>query len=240
MFTENKSNKKIRRYSSGAGSKWTNRTFYDPWRLETAAAERSLSKKIEKSLGVGVFERPVHRDFIAPLKRHEVMSVLENLPATFKNGLSAIVLLGGTNKQRIASQRHLVYGCYTWNKLIFIHAFPKNRLVSSYRNAPRPNTLNEYRKAGARVTKAGRDIKVVFDQHSLRTFYLKEVLMHEIGHHVDRLNFKHKTDKKIEGFADWFASEFGYRNKGICNFRPRRRLESFSLRPATSRRQQYK
>ncbi|MBL4845559.1 MAG: hypothetical protein JKY65_08545 [Planctomycetes bacterium] len=44
---------------------------------------------------------------------------------------------------------------------------------------------------------------------STRTFYLDDVLIHEIGHHVDRAR---ESDLKTkEGFADWFAIEHGSR-----------------------------
>ena len=49
------------------------------------------------------------------------------------------------------------------------------------------------------------------DEESLKRFYLQDVLMHELGHHVDSPNFISKSDKKAEGFAEWFASEYGYR-----------------------------
>ena len=37
------------------------------------------------------------------------------------------------------------------------------------------------------------------------------VLLHELGHHVDADNFRNKSHKKSEAFAEWFASEHGYR-----------------------------
>ncbi len=40
----------------------------------------------------------------------------------------------------------------------------------------------------------------------LRRFYLRDVLMHEIGHHMDSHNI---TKKARERFAEWFASKHG-------------------------------
>ena len=45
-----------------------------------------------------------------------------------------------------------------------------------------------------------------WDLDSLRQFYLRNVLMHEIGHHVDTINV---TKKDRERFAEQFASTHG-------------------------------
>jgi len=45
----------------------------------------------------------------------------------------------------------------------------------------------------------------------VRRFLLDDVLLHEIGHHLDRHNFARKSNRKIEGFAEWFATENGFR-----------------------------
>lgn len=46
-----------------------------------------------------------------------------------------------------------------------------------------------------------------FNLDTLKAFYLKDVLIHEIGHHVDRdRRVDHKTQ---EGYACWFAQEHG-------------------------------
>ena len=44
-------------------------------------------------------------------------------------------------------------------------------------------------------------------QMALRRFYLLDVLLHELGHHVGRLDDRHKDRKTAERFADWFALE---------------------------------
>lgn len=42
---------------------------------------------------------------------------------------------------------------------------------------------------------------------SNREFFMRDVLIHEIGHHVD--NRTHVNSKTREGFANWFAKEHG-------------------------------
>lgn len=129
------------------------------------------------------------------------------MPAKFVENLEAIVLLGGTTKQRKSAYRR--YGVYFSNK-IFIHAYPKCQLERRYKHAPKPSILNEYKRAGARIEKLSSTLSIQFDKHSLRKFFEQDVLVHEIGHHVDRANFHRKTHKKIEGFAEWFATHYGF------------------------------
>ena len=43
-----------------------------------------------------------------------------------------------------------------------------------------------------------------FSEDTLRAFYLRDVLLHEIGHHVDRSNFFSKKDAAAERYAKWF------------------------------------
>lgn len=80
-----------------------------------------------------------------------------------------------------------------------------------WRTLPKPSLLHEYQRAGASITPDGQRWRVQFDAASLRQFYLRDVLMHELGHHVDRGNFAFKTDRKAERLAEWFATENGYK-----------------------------
>ena len=43
------------------------------------------------------------------------------------------------------------------------------------------------------------------------SFYLQDILVHEIGHHVDRANLGHP--KESEAYARWFATEYGFRRE---------------------------
>ncbi len=46
-----------------------------------------------------------------------------------------------------------------------------------------------------------------FDRLSLRRFYLFDVLLHELGHHVDKRVWKRDTIS-AERYAEWFAQEY--------------------------------
>ncbi len=198
------------RSGSWSKSKYTNLRPYDPWDLEVSSALSKIEQKLENQEGILFQQLPTHPNFVSPLKLHDVKVVVSKLPATFVKNLEAIVLLGGTNKQ--LKSTHLTYGVYFSNK-IFIHAFPKKRLETNYTSIPKPSTLNEYRRAGAAIEKHQSGLKIRFDRDALKTFFERDVLMHEIGHHIDRANCDSKSYKKAEGFADWFATHYGYHER---------------------------
>ncbi len=199
------------RSGSWSKSKYTNLRSYDPWDLEVSAALSKIEQKLENHKGILFQQLRTHPNFVSPLKLFDVKVMVGKLPAEFVRNLEAIVLLGGTNKQ-LKSWRLLTYGVYFSNK-IFIHAFPKKRLERIYYSIPKPSTLYEYRRAGAIMEEHKSGLRIRFDRDALKTFFEREVLMHEIGHHVDRANHNCKSDKKAEGFADWFATHYGYHER---------------------------
>lgn len=151
-----------------------------------------------------------------PVTVEDVRESLTRIPAVFHRGLQAIFLLAGTRKQaKVAGGDDLSYGCY-WADCVFLHPFPKSKLRSVYPRPPKPSDLLEYARAGAEITTESQGTVVRFDARSLKKLYLQDVLVHEIGHHVDKANLGKSNDD--EAFARWFATEFGF-----CLPRRRRR-----------------
>jgi len=68
-------------------------------------------------------------------------------------------------------------------------------------------------RAGAVVETKGNETVVSFSEESLARFYLRDILMHEIGHHNDARP-KSRPRARREGFANWFASEYRFRLTG--------------------------
>jgi hypothetical protein len=56
------------------------------------------------------------------------------------------------------------------------------------------------------VTETGGRWFLQFTEASLRRFYLCDVLLHELAHHIDERTFSRPTDA-AERFAEWFAQE---------------------------------
>src|SRR6185312_12504814 len=96
----------------------------------------------------------------------------------FLVGLSGVYLLGGTSKQR--RLRSLRYGMYSLGR-VFLCPFPESMMSSVWTRSFKPSELREYAKFGVRFgPNSGGGITVTFDHTSLRSFYLYDVLLHEI------------------------------------------------------------
>ena len=105
--------------------------------------------------------------------------------------------------------------------MIIIHPFPKKYMHSYFEKPPKPSVLNDYKRAGATITLKGKQCWIRFDEESLRHFYLRDVLLHELGHHTDAGNFRTKSRKKAENFA-----ECSPRNMDtICGFERRNQID---------------
>ena len=59
---------------------------------------------------------------------------------------------------------------------------------------------------GVEVTETGGRWFLHFTKASLRWFYLYDVLLHELAHHIDERTFTRPKDA-AERFAEWFAQE---------------------------------
>jgi hypothetical protein len=146
----------------------------------------------------------LHPAFVRPYGVQDIASVLVAVPASFLADLDGVFLLGGSAKQlRVATSDLFHYGCYQ-ERRIFLHAFPRELMRQRTARAPRPNIVQAYRRAGVSWTRRGSKYEIEFTDTTLRNFYLYDVLLHELGHHVDRRTRKH--DKQgAERYAKWFA-----------------------------------
>jgi hypothetical protein len=195
------------RYS---GSKMTNWTDFDPINSAIDKIYKRFYDSIYDKERTGIFfhQEAVHKDFIMPISIDDIKKEIDKLPNNFTHGLKAIFLLAGSNKQmRVFESKLFAYGTY-WRDIIFIHPFPKKNMNLYYRNSLKPNVKNDYLRVGAileRDDKIGLWVK--WDPENLKIFYLRDVLIHEIGHHFDN------RDKMTEGFAEWFATEYGFKFK---------------------------
>jgi hypothetical protein len=198
-----------------SGSKFTNWARFDPFVLEINAIPDNLPPEsifeTQENEGIKIYSLEVQAGFVRPFDSKDVAEYLKKLPEEFLQGIVGIYLLGGTKKQMRASFGSLFrYGCY-WGGDIYLHAFPEKRMTLSFmKKQPNPSILEEYRRANASIKSIKGGLNISFDIGSLKSFFLRDVLMHEIGHHVDRGNAD-QTHKRSERFAEWFASEYGYR-----------------------------
>lgn len=199
-------------YSESKFSHWAR---YDPYASsEDARLPRGLQPAAVVPTGSGascpVYQRPLHPAFVWPVTPQDVAGVLSLLPPRYLKGLGGVVLLGGTAKQdKVCYSGLFRYGCYAGDT-IYLHAFPRRCLSYHFGRLPKPSVVQEYRRAGAAFEPGPSGWACRFDRDSLRRFYLYDVLVHEVGHHVDRHN-RHKSDRSAELFAEWFARTHGDR-----------------------------
>ena len=150
-----------------------------------------------------VYERPLAAGFTRPWTVEDVVDVLRRVPQAFVAGLSGVYLMGGTATQ--GRRRALTFGIYS-NGRIFLFPVAHQRIAEGWRTPANPANLSKYTKFGAAVGSPSRGAAtVIFDGPNLRRFYLYDVLLHELGHHVDRSG----AAKNAERYAMWFA-EFQY------------------------------
>ena len=148
---------------------------------------------------LAVFDRTLAPGFLRPWSVEDVADVIGSIPDEFLTDLTGVFLLGGTTHQR--SLKKLTYGMYSANR-IFLFALPSRMLDQNLSKMPKPSVTRTYTKCGATVTPDGKGgAKLHFDESSLRRFFLYDVLLHEVGHHVDR---DHQSED-AERYANWFA-----------------------------------
>ncbi|NNC90759.1 MAG: hypothetical protein HKN82_20065 [Akkermansiaceae bacterium] len=205
QFTLPRSRRGPRR--SSEASRWT---VFDPYWLEAEQAYYNHAHRFpEVPDAPRIIQSPCRPEFFMPVTPKDVRHTLERIPAGFLRELQAIFLLGGTRKQAVcAGSAEFSYGCY-WEDCVFLYPFPRELLTSVYRRPPKPSDMQDYARVGAEITTETEGTVVRFDRDSLKRLYLQDVLIHEIGHHVDRENLG--PTKENEAYARWFATEFGFR-----------------------------
>jgi len=186
-------------YSS---QRFTNWSPHDPNWSDAQAMPAGLrpSSEVARSEGpLGIFERALSPGFSRPWTAEEVAEVLRGVPAHFLSELEGVFSMAGTTKQR--RLQVLTHGMYYRNR-IYLFPVPSERMAKGWRCSPKASEVQRYQRFGAQVKSPSRGGKsVMFDEASLRRFYLYDVLLHEVGHHYDQ----GRSGQEGERFARWFA-----------------------------------
>lgn len=190
-------------------SKFTNWRKFNPFDAEVNILPYDIKPDLvfETELGdkISIVVRDLHSKFMRPFAVEDVRDTLLRVPPEFLARLETIYLLGGTSKQdKVAFGNLFRYGCY-WYCRIALHAFPQRLLSERYSKLPAPDIMQEYERAGATWTHDKEGWLFQFKPETLRAFYLYDVLLHEVGHHVDRRNIE-KSTKDAERYANWFTT----------------------------------
>ena len=183
--------------------RFTNWTPHDPHWSEIEALPERLRPHERLALEDGdylpIYERRLSSGFRRPWGTQDLLAVLTRVPQAFLAGVRGIYCMGGTAAQR--RRQDLTFGMYTGSR-IYLFPVPDDRFRSGWVAAANSAGLEKLRRLGAEVVAVDRrGARVVFDEQSFRRFYLYDVLLHELGHHVDQSG----TGRAAERFAEWFA-----------------------------------
>jgi hypothetical protein len=183
-----------------------------PFQPFSSAVEKIYSRHYEKfknrTMPLIVIEK-IHPDFIFPITEADIQSALARVPVEFVEGIQAILVPGGSRKQTRVIYSDLAQRGEYWRQCIFLHPFPRCFITMTFRGMPNPRVVHLYRRVGATVMHQGAHVTFNFDEAAIRNLYLRDTLMHEIGHHAEA-SAGGKSRKEREAFADWFASEYRF------------------------------
>ncbi|SFJ49879.1 ImmA/IrrE family metallo-endopeptidase [Thermoflavimicrobium dichotomicum] len=186
----------------------TNSTPHNPYFSEIEQILKQHKKYIEKSPGIYFYTYETHPDFYQPLTMRDIQIFFTSIPPEFLRDLQAIFLCRGSKKQMLYHET--IFGCYDAHaKSIFVFPFPKDQCLY-FSSKPKPSKCLEYERHGAKWFSTETGGFFYFTKEALRSYYLRDVFAHELGHHVDHLlGWNHKNTDQIERFAEWFALTYG-------------------------------
>jgi hypothetical protein len=133
----------------------------------------------------------------------EIRQRLGDLPPAMLRPIEVIQLSGMTRKKR-------TFPCYgmQWGASLYLYPIEES-LVEQFSHPPKPAVYNEARMYGGRWQQlSGGAWKLIWTERAIRDFYLNNILIHELGHLLDRRNSSY-VDR--ERFAEWFAIRHGYK-----------------------------
>lgn len=139
---------------------------------------------------------------------------LAQLPAEFLADLEVVQLSRMTRKK----QSLPCYGMQ-WGATLYLYPVDEG-LVEYFPTPPAPTIAAEARMYGGEWRQeSDASWSLHWTEDAIRDFYLNNILIHELGHLLDDRN---STYAARERFAEWFATEYGYRSTGGWTGRPRR------------------
>ncbi len=197
-------------YSQSKFSNWgTFNPYFAEAELIRYGTKPTAVLDISDERKINVYERPLHEDFIRPVTIKDIEATLKSIPEKFVRCVWRINLLGGTKKQDKTAFNMFCYGFHSRGR-VALCAFPKKFLKQYHDNEPPPIAKQEYGRVHAKIYQEGPWWVLEFDEKTLKDFYLRDVLIHEIGHAVEYAKRPAGTNL-TEEFAEWFVREYGFR-----------------------------
>ncbi len=170
--------------------------------------------------GFAVVEQSPGPGYEHVVSEQDIRQRLSELPEQFISPLEVVQLSRMTRKKRS-------FPCYgmQWGTALYLYPV-ESELVEYFGRPPRPAEYNETRLFGGKWSEEGSSLwRLTWTSTTIRDFYLNNVLIHELGHLLDKRN---RSYRDRERFAEWFAIEYGYRPRATSfgKSRTRRRHRS--------------
>ncbi len=140
--------------------------------------------------------------YVHAVTTQQIRDRLADLPAHFVQSVEVVQLSQMTRKRALFPR----YGMQ-WGQNIYLYPI-EGSLIERYTRPPTPQQRIEAQMFGGVWSVQGKEWHLTWTEATLRDFYLNNVLVHEIGHVIDDRN---TNAHKREQFANWFATEYGYR-----------------------------
>jgi hypothetical protein len=176
----------------------------------------------EESHSYQIIVKPPGEGFRHILTPDDIRDRLALLPDEFLANLEVVQLSSMTRKKQS-------FPCYgmQWGTTLYLYPIEES-LVEEYHCPPTPNQRNEARMYGGRWEHTPPDCwRLVWNEQTIRDFYLNNILIHELGHLVDTRNSRY-VDR--ERFAEWFSLAWGYKRSARLGVGPQQMVKRHGRR----------
>lgn len=159
-------------------------------------------EKLIEGDGDGIYYHvePAGRGYVHTVTESEVAARFAELPAHLVSTLNCVVLPRMTRKRKIIN----IYGMQ-WAETIYLYPMPADLRVGD-KHTLTEAVLAEARQFGATIEEHSGGPVIQWTPETIKPYYLENILLHELGHVVDR---KNTSEKDREAFAEHFARQYG-------------------------------
>lgn len=153
------------------------------------------------------------RDFYFPVSIQDIKDFLTKFHEFQAHEISYVWLRKQSHKEYESEDS--LQGCYVWGenvRLIVLYSFPKDNKMSFGKKKPSPKVLRWYKDYCTNLIEEKDNWYLQWSKIEIKEYYLNGLLLHEIGHHIDK-NYKYSkaSQSKAEKWADNYS--FYWANK---------------------------
>ena len=158
------------------------------------------------------------RDFFFPVTADEAVECLRRLPRKHHEGITHLWLRRVRKKDYDEDHPFANYICGSSVQLIVLYPWPTDMLLRfPGPRKPTPKMLRTYKQWCTDLVKRDGQWCLKWTREALRSFYLEDLLLHEVGHHIDyyRRWWTDANSKQQEDFAENYAVIWSRRLKSV-------------------------